>query len=467
MKHKLFDHLKTFGQERLLTFWDVLDDSEREALTDQIESIDFAQVADLYKRRNEPAELLTHLDRACDPPAYKFSTITDPAPCKAPKQITPREAVDAGTELLRNGKVGFVLVAGGQGTRLGFPHPKGMYPIGPVSGATLFQIHFEKVLAITQQYGHRVPYCVMTSPATHDETVNFLRNQNYFGLSAEDVFIFCQGTMPVVSIEDGKVLLDSKGSIALSPDGHGGMLAAMTKSSVLAQLRECGIEYLFYNQVDNPLVWIGSPEFLGYHLLNGSELTTQVIRKQSPSEKVGSIVEVDGRLHLIEYSDLPESIAWQTNSDGSPKFWAGSIAVHVFDMDLLERASGSLSFHYARKKVAFVDVQSNERVMPDQENAIKFELFIFDLLPLAKNAVVVEVDAFNHHAVLKNATGLHSPESVKRDISTLYSARLQQAGAVVSDNTPIEISPLFADSPEDVIEKVGKEQKFGSTACLR
>jgi len=192
MKQELFHHLKTFGQEHLLTFWDVLSDSERETLSTQISALDFVQIAELYERRNEPAELLTLADRASDPPAYKFSTVTDPTPCKTSKPITASEAIEAGMEALRGGKVAFALVAGGQGTRLGFPHPKGMYPIGPVSGATLFQFHFEKVLAMSRRYGYRVPYCIMTSPATHAETVNFLADNNYFGLSAEDVFIFCR-----------------------------------------------------------------------------------------------------------------------------------------------------------------------------------------------------------------------------------------------------------------------------------
>ena len=481
MKQELFDRLKTFGQEHLLTFWDVLNDSEREMLGAQINALDFAQIAELYAHRDEPAESLTLADRVSDPPAYKFSTVTDPAPCKTSKPITATEAVEAGTEALRNGKVGCVLVAGGQGTRLGFPHPKGMYPIGPVSEATLFQFHFEKVLAISQRYGYRVPYCIMTSPATHTETVHFLKDQNYFGLSAEDVFIFCQGIMPAVSMgsmgmsmEGGKVLLDTKGSIALSPDGHGGMLAAITKGSpsVLTQLRQRGIDYLFYNQVDNPLVRIGSPEFLGYHLLSGSELTSQVIRKRSPSDKVGNIVEVEGRLYVIEYSDLPESVGKQTNPDGSLKIWAGSIAVHVFNTELLDRASqnaASLPFHYARKKVPFIDMQTGERIKPEKENAIKFERFIFDLLPSAKNAVVVEVDPPNHYAPLKNAPGSpsDSPETVKRDISTMHSAWLRQAGAVVQEGMPIEISPLFADSPEIVAEKRVKDQRFEQATYLR
>ena len=479
MKSELFDHLKTYGQEHLLTFWDVLSDSERNRLSDQINSLDFAQIAELYERRNEPAESLALADRANDPPGYKFSTVTDPAPCNTSKPIVAAEAIEAGTEALRSGKVGFVLVAGGQGTRLGFPHPKGMYPIGPVSDATLFQFHFEKVLAISRRFRCSLPYCVMTSPATHTETVEFLVQKNYFGLPADDVFIFCQGTMPAVSMDDGTILLDSKGSIALSPDGHGGMLAAMTKGSpsVLGQLRERGVDYLFYNQVDNPLVQIGSPEFLGYHLLSGSELTSQVIRKQLPTDRVGNIVEVDSRLYVIEYSDLPELIAKQKNPDGSLKIWAGSIAVHVFNTALLERCAWntlSLPFHYARKKVPFVEVKSGEhtslgeRVIPEKENAIKFERFIFDLLPSAKNAVVVEVDPPNHYAPLKNAPGsvTDSPETVKRDIAAMHTAWLRQAGAVVPEGVPIEISPLFADSPEGVADKIEPGQKFEQPTCL-
>ena len=474
MKHELLNHLKTFGQEHLLTFWDVLNVAEQRILAAQINALDFAQIAKLYQRRDEPIEMLTLANKANDPSAYKFSTVTDSTPCKTPRPITAGEAIEAGTEALRNGKVACALVAGGQGTRLGFPYPKGMYPIGPVSGATLFQFHFEKVLAMSRRYGYRVPYCIMTSPATHTETVDFLTTQNYFGLSAEDVFVFCQGTMPAVSMDSGKVLLDSKGGIALSPDGHGGMLAAITKGSrsVLAQLRQRGIDYLFYNQVDNPLVRIGSPEFLGYHILSGSELTSQVIRKRSPSDKVGNIVEVNGRLHVIEYSDLPESVGKQTNPDGSLKIWAGSIAVHVFNTELLHRASQStalLPFHYARKKVPFVDVQTGERIKPEAENAIKFEQFIFDLLPSAHNAIVVEVDPPNHYAPLKNAPGSasDSPETVKRDISAMYTTWLRQVGAVVQEGTPIEISPLFANLPQDIAEKIELGQKFDQPTYLR
>jgi UDP-N-acetylglucosamine pyrophosphorylase len=220
-----------------------------------------------------------------------------------------------------------------------------------------------------------------------------------------------------------------------------------------------------------------SPEFLGYHVLSGSELTSQVIRKRLHNDKVGNIVEVDGRLYVIEYSDLPESVGNQTNPDGSLKIWAGSIAVHIFNVELLERAQrdSSLPFHYARKKGPFIETKSGGHtppgtpIKPEKENAIKFERFIFDLLPSAKNAVVVEVDPPNHYAPLKNAPGSasDSPESVKRDISAMHTDWLRQAGAIVDEKEMlIEISALFADSPEAVAEKIKKGQRFEQPTFL-
>lgn len=478
MKNRLLDLLKPFNQEHLLTFWDELNESERRHLASQIEKIDFAQLRSLFEHRDDPTASLRGVDRAKDPPAYKFSTVTDPTPCIAPKAISSQEAIVAGKDALGKGKVGAILVAGGQGTRLGFPHPKGMYPIGPVSGSTLFRIHFEKVLANSRRYGLGIPYCIMTSPATHEETVELLGKESWFGLKEEDVFIFCQGTMPAVSMDGGKVLLDRKDGIAESPDGHGGMLAAISRrsesgkeDSVLDRLRRRGVEYLFYNQVDNPLVRICSPEFLGYHILSGSELTSQVIRKRTPTDRVGNIVDIDGTLHVIEYSDLPSSVGERINPDGSLRIWAGSIAVHVFSVDLLARTSEiatSLPFHTARKKVSFIDTGTGGRIKPDKENANKFERFIFDLLPSARHAVVVEVDIPNHYAPLKNAPGSvsDSPETVKEQISSVHASWLREAGAEVASGATIEISPLFADSPESLRERNVTGARFDKPTYL-
>ncbi|MDR0871503.1 MAG: UDPGP type 1 family protein [Planctomycetaceae bacterium] len=459
MKTQLLEKLAPFRQEHLLTFWDSLTAAEQQHLAAQIEQIDFAQLAQLYADRDKPAESLTLADRAAEPPFEQFSTVRR-------STSGAGNAYAAGEELLRQGKAAAVLVAGGQGTRLGFDHPKGMYPIGPVSGKTLFQIHFEKVLAAVRRYGHRIPYCVMTSPATHAETVEFLTGNKFFGLKEDDVLILCQGTMPAVSMDSGKVLLADKGGLALSPDGHGGMLKALSfsrtacgRQTALETLKSRGIEYLFYNQVDNPLVRILSPEMLGYHVLSGSELTSQVIRKTNPLDKVGNVVKVGDKLYVIEYSDLPNDVAERRKSDGSLQIWAGSIAVHIFNVELLERCSkiaSSLPFHTARKKVSYTDLQTGETVKPSEPNAVKFERFIFDLLPSAKNAIVVEVDPPNHYAPLKNAPGSpeFSPETVSADISAMHTSWLEQSGVKAADGVNVEISPLFADSPEALAGKI-------------
>ncbi|MBQ6827023.1 MAG: UTP--glucose-1-phosphate uridylyltransferase, partial [Thermoguttaceae bacterium] len=331
VRESLLQRLAPFGQEQVLTFWDELTADEQNSLREQIEKIDFAELDRLFEHRFDPPAAAALADRAEEPTAFKLSDLRDfdgaadsPFPkspaasvVKTGDEITPLEAVAKGEEYLRAGKVAIVVVAGGQGTRLDFPHAKGIYPIGPISEATLFQIHVERIRAMAAKYGTRIPFCIQTSPATHAETVAFFKENDNFGLAADDVLIFCQGTMPSVDFDSGKVLLADKGQIARSPDGHGGMLAAINspqpesplptvrERGILTELKNRGVEEIFYFQIDNPIVDICSPEFIGYHVLSGSEFATQVVRKQNPKDRVGNMVMVDGKLYVIEYSDLP------------------------------------------------------------------------------------------------------------------------------------------------------------------
>ena len=416
LKQSLLSFITSFGQEHLLAHWDALTGLQQQQLASQIDSIDFGLLVMLYANRDDLIDVTALVDRAKEPTAFQLS-------CDA-NAISRSDAVQAGRDTLAAGKVAALVVAGGQGTRLGFNHPKGMYPIGPVGDTTLFQIHVEKVIARSRQYGRPIPFCIMTSPATHDETVEFFAKHERFGLAESELLIFCQGTMPAVSLADGKVLLAAPDQIAMSPDGHGGMLAAFSKSGCLNRLRERGIEMLFFFQVDNPLVDIANEEFLGYHILSRSELTSQVVRKQSPQERVGNIVSIDGRLHVIEYSDLSDTHAERRKPDGTLEIWAGSIAVHIMRLDFLKRqteSETSLPFHIAKKKVPYLDA-NGRLIQPAEPNAIKFERFIFDLLPAAKNAVVVEVDPRYHFAPLKNASGSQtdSPESVRKQLLEIF-----------------------------------------------
>jgi UDP-N-acetylglucosamine/UDP-N-acetylgalactosamine diphosphorylase len=450
LKSALDEQLAEYGQQHLLAFWDQLSETERGALAEQIGHVDFATVAELMSRHQPAADFAALAAKAETPPAFRLGANDN--------EFTAADAREAGAAALARGEVGAILVAGGQGTRLGFPHPKGIFPIGPVSGAPLFQILFEKLLAIGRRHKTRVPLYLMTSPATHDETVAYLAEKDRFGLMADDVQFFCQAQMPAVEIGTGRLLLKDKARLALSPDGHGGMLAALAKNGCLADTSRRGLRHLFYFQVDNPLTTVCDPEFIGYHVLARSEMTLQVVAKRYPLERVGNVVSVDGRLQIIEYSDLPEPVAILKNLDGSLRFWAGSIAVHLFDLSFLERMqhdAGGLPFHIARKKVAHIDMAGN-RVEPQSPNAIKFERFIFDLLPRAVRASIVEIDPAIGFAPVKNAPGEEQDTAATAQAAmvALHTGWLREAGAVAAAGTPVEISPLFAIEPAELAGKI-------------
>lgn len=462
-KDELLKTLIPWGQEHLLAFWDELDEKQRRSLAAQIGEVDFGLIQKLYENRGDQGDIRQLADKAGPPPAFRLDV--------SKNHFSPQEARDCGNRALDAGQVGAILVAGGQGTRLGFDHPKGMFPIGPVSNHVLFEIHVEKILAMSSRHKVRIPLYLMTSPATHDETVKFLEENDRFGLPAEDLMVFCQGTMPAVDEATGKILLDSPDRLATSPNGHGGMLAAFANSGAMADAKRRGIRELFYFQVDNPFVEICGAEYLGYHRLCASEMTSQVIGKREPLEKVGNVVEVDGRLMVIEYSDLPADVANRRTSDGQLAIWAGSIAVHVFDLAFLEHALGkaeSLPFHLAHKKVAHVDA-AGQRVSPTTPNAIKFERFIFDLMPSARNAIVVEVDPALAFGPLKNASGAKTdtPESVKAQLSALHRGWLRSAGVEIAGDVPVEINARFALDAEDVAKKVRPGMKVTEATYLK
>ena len=457
-RENLIALLKPLEQEHLLAFWDRLTGAKRAKLAAEIARIDFERVLMTYRGSGVKEDWAALARRAVAPPAVRLGRTDNP--------YSMSEARHAGEVALRDGRVGVVLVAGGQGTRLGFDHPKGCYPIGPVSCASLFQILLEKVHATSRRYGVPIPLYVMTSPATHDETLAYLGSHDRFGISPGDLTVFCQGAMPAVDARSGRLLLAAPDGLALSPDGHGGMPAALRTSGALDDSRRRGLEHLFYMQVDNPLVVVCGPEFIGYHLLAESELSTQVVAKSSPRDRVGNVVSVDGQLRIIEYSDLPDDAAEQRLPDGSLKLWAGNTAMHVFAVSLLDRASQpghELPYHLAHKKVPFLN-EVGELIEPDEPNAIKFEQFIFDLLPLAANPIVVEVDEATHFAPVKNAPGAErdSPEKVKAQMIALHRLWLERAGAHVAPGIAVEISPLFALDAEETAGKTGARSEIKS-----
>ncbi len=385
-----------------------------------------------------------------------------PLPQNGGNQDQWKRAREAGEQALRDGRVAAFTVAGGQGTRLGFDAPKGTFPVTPVVGKSLFQVFAEKILNAGVEAQQPIPWFIMTSVINHDDTVAFFKQHDHFGLGSEQVHFFSQGLMPAVDSE-GKILLAEKGRIALSPDGHGGSLRALVRSGAIDKMESLGIDTISYFQVDNPLVRCIDPEFIGFHLLANSELSSKALPKRDAAEKVGVFCERNGEAVVIEYSDMPERLASERDDDGELRFRGGSIAIHVFNRDLVKRlGSGNsetaLPFHLAHKKVAHIDPATGAKIEPEEPNAYKFEMFVFDALPFAENPVIIETAREDDFSPVKNAEGSDSPRTSADDQLRQFARWAKAAGIDVdTDETGLpsvkfEVSPLFADTEERFVK---------------
>lgn len=451
--------LAQFNQSHLIQWWENLDAQQQDELTEQIQAIDFAQIKRLFSPADSnPTE---------ESPAKKAERATRPANVvriqdRPQSERETSQAVQAGNQLLTEGKVGAILVAGGQGSRLGFEHPKGIYPVGPVKQTSLFQILVEQLIARSQKAGKPICYFIMTSDATHDETVAYFKQHQNFGLQADQLYFFKQGTMPAVDADSGAVLLEEKHKIAVSPDGHGGTLKALKKSGLFDVMQKKGIEYLYYHQVDNPTAIVCDPDLLGYHVQHKAEVSVKVVAKRGPEEKMGIVCDVDTQTQIIEYSDLPEHISEQLDQAGNLLHWAGSTAIHVFNRSFLEQIANDddrLPFHQANKAVPFIDSTGTQST-PATPNAIKFERFIFDVLPVAETVLVYEIDRAREFNPLKNADGPDSPQTVHSALCQIYSEWLAGCGVEIPEGADVEISPLYALDEVELKAKITPDAQF-------
>jgi len=371
-------------------------------------------------------------------------------------------ATEAGGAALRAGKVAAFTVAGGQGTRLGFPGPKGTFPVTPVTGASLFAVFAGKLKAAGQRYGTAIPWYIMTSQANHGETLQAFEEAGYYGLEPGQVRFFSQGRMPAVDFT-GKILLEDKDRVAMSPDGHGGSLRALVRSGAIAEMKAMGVEAISYFQVDNPLVKVIDPAFIGFHLQQGSEMSSKMVPKAHAGEKVGHFCVKDGRTVVIEYSDMPEAMQEERDASGNLRFCSGSIAIHVLDVDFVERlGSGNadirLPFHLARKKIPCLD-SGGQPVEPKEPNGIKFEMFVFDALPFARNPVIIETLRADDFSPVKNASGSDSPETAKADQVRQWTRWLKAAGVDLETDASghpgfaFEVAPGFAATQQGFVER--------------
>jgi UDP-N-acetylglucosamine/UDP-N-acetylgalactosamine diphosphorylase len=450
---QLIQSFRAANQSQVFAFWDRLTAAERAELAAQAAEIDLAEVDRLNRSLvfKSAGSGGVNLDGLAPAPVTLLPAHGGDAAAWAKARAT-------GEAALRAGRVAAFTVAGGQGTRLGYDGPKGTFAVTPVKRKTLFQVFAEKIKAAGVRYGKPLHWFIMTSHANHAQTEAFFAEHKYFGLEKGRVHFFRQGRMPAVGF-DGRILLETPGTLAMSPDGHGGSLRALHRSGALDLMKSENIDTLSYFQVDNPLVRCIDAEFIGFHLDAKSEMSSKMVPKAYPEEKVGHFCLQDGKVIVVEYSDMPAAMQRETLASGALRYSAGSIAIHVIDREFARRmATGgegvALPFHRADKKIATVDAAGNP-VKPDKANGVKFEMFVFDALPFARNSIVIETARADDFSPVKNAEGVDSPKTSREDQLRQFARWFKGAGiAIETDATglpkqTIEVSPLFGYDQEN------------------
>ena len=433
------------NQIHLLSFWDSMTPAERAQLLKDIEAVDWKLLGEVV--RKEHASRVEISPENCMPPTAVTLSGGEDSPADT------AHARKIGEGLLRDNRVAALTVAGGQGTRLGFAGPKGMFQITPVKQKTLFAHFAESIGATNRRYECSVLWLIMTSPDNHSATVDYFREHDFLGVPENRVKFFQQGVMPAIS-EDGRVLLADRHRIAFSPDGHGGTLRALHRSGLLDELQTQHCSYVSYFQVDNPLILPLDPVFIGLVHKGQSQVGSKVVRKAGDTEKVGVFVDVAGTTRVVEYAVLTDEMARGRNSDGTRKFDFANIAAHVLDIAFIRElvtggSRAGMPWYLAHKKVPHLDPNTGRLVESDAPDAYKAEQFIFDSIPLARNPLQYEVERREEFGPVKNADGEDSPQTARAAMSAKARRWLARCGLDFSESSAraqplVEISPLFA-----------------------
>jgi UDP-N-acetylglucosamine/UDP-N-acetylgalactosamine diphosphorylase len=442
-RSELARHLENHGQGHLARHMRNLDGPDRTRLERELSALDLAHVSELGRLIGKPA---FGGDRKLEPTEI-FPLARDAA------QLEQAEAARRrGADVLRAGRVGFVLVAGGQASRLGYDGPKGCFPIGPLSKRSLFGFHAARIRAASRRLGFTPAWYVMTSPANDAATKEFFTRHHNFGLAKKDIVFFTQEMLPALD-EQGRILLSGPGEVFLAPNGHGGTLDGLARSGALAHARARGISHLSYFQVDNPLAPPADPLFIGLHVLAGAQMSSKVVEKRDPSEKVGVLGRIDGRVGCIEYSDLPKHLLEARDAAGRLQFRAGNIAMHCIDVDFVASLTDGglkLPWHLAQKRMKVFEPGQGEV----ERVGVKFETFVFDALAACERTVTLEVDRALEFSPVKNRDGVDSPQTCATDLRRLHGGWLAELGRVPAfgTGTPplVEVDPLVAESVDEL-----------------
>jgi UDP-N-acetylglucosamine/UDP-N-acetylgalactosamine diphosphorylase len=438
----LRERFEEFDQGHVWRFWDRLAPEGQRALAEQAAGLDLPALLRGFHstQRSEVSEGKLESPAVEALPEYGG----DPA--------ERAEARARGEAILREGRAALMVVAGGQGSRLGFEGPKGLYPLGPVTGRTLFALQGQRIQRLRERTGAAIPWYVMTSDATDAATRRAFAEAGNFGVPERDVFFLCQGMVPSFDFE-GKLILERPDRIFVNPDGHGGSLTALLASGALDDMERRGITTIFYYQVDNPMVVLGDPVLLGFHAGSGAEFSCKSLRKREPGEKMGVFARIDGRMGVVEYTEISPEHRDARDANGRLVYDAGNLAIHAFDVDFVRRVAGEaerwLPWHASAKKIPTIDA-SGAPLAPDEPNGLKLERFVFDALRAARAVSIVEASR-DEYAPVKNATGADSPESSRRALSQHYQRWIESTGLPgPGPKCRIEIDESRIGGPDDL-----------------
>ncbi len=434
---------RAYGQDGVFRFWDRLDERQREKLLDQAAGVDLAAL----RRAHDAAQ-----GRAGTRPPKLEAVPVVRLPTSDAEVRAAERAAEIGREALAAGRVAALVVAGGQATRLGIDGPKGAFRLGPITGRTLYEQQAQKIRGLRARHGCALPWYIMTSAATDAATRALFAANDAFGLPEQDVCFFRQGMVQSLDF-DGRMMLERPDRIFENPNGHGGSLTALLFSGALDDMERRGVDTVFYYQIDNPLIRIADPAYLGFHLEAEAEMSCKVIRKRDAMEKVGVVARADGKIGVVEYTELDDEHRFATDERGELLFWAGNAAIHVFSTAFIrrvaQRADDLLPYHASAKLIPTID-EAGRPVEPTEPNGRKLERFVFDALGAAERVCLVEGERELEYSPIKNAKGADSPASARRDLTAAYRSWLEAAAIEApADGAVIEIDHSRVDGPDD------------------
>lgn len=448
------------GQGHVFRYWSDLTSTERENLLSELDAIKVEDLSSLLHNALAEQENLATASAVIRPfskPVGRSSDATLASSCR-----------DVGLQAIQKGEVVALVLAGGQGTRLGYDGPKGMYDIGLPSHSSLFQLLAERIRKLCElASAERLPFYLMTSPLNHQETQDFFQSMSYFGLDPSSVHFFQQGMLPCLD-NNGKIIMETPGKVAMAPDGNGGIYPSLKVSGALDEMLSNGAKYLHVFSIDNVLVKPADPVFMGYCISQNADCGNKVVWKAEAHEKVGVMAEKDGGACIVEYSDISTEMAEQVDAEsGRLVYGAANICNHFYTLDFIQNVvlqQMSDMYHVARKKIAQYDDSTKQTVTPESNNGIKLETFIFDVFPLAKNMAVLDVDREEEFAPVKNAPGspVDSPDTARLMMSELCKKWVRQAGGTLKEDADggiCEISPLTSYAGEG-LEEIVKDKEI-------